>query len=313
MTILGDTWRSLSETEQAPFLQLVQEESIQYEKERLLLEKAQKPNELWQPLRRCVKVLDRLCEDSYSRLVLQPELYSLPLAFSILDYYISAPAGLTTLPHLWCIFINHITMHSIFQEPVETNDFPDYDEFIDQPMDLGTVRSKLENRKYQAPEQFARDVRKIWNNCKIYNQHGSAIWHVADFFSKQFERLYHAWVLGFRERYLRWAEPKARPWEHSCRQCDDKCGLPDEEMVLCDHCDAMYGMKCLRPPLEKVPKGVWHCPDCAPKRGNAKGIRMLSAVSEQAARKRAEIGDVPKKKVLKKMFLVKWKGESIGF
>ena len=37
---------------------------------------------------------------------------------------------------------------------------------------------------------------------EIYNQHGSAIWHVADYMSKQFERLYHAWVLDFREMVL---------------------------------------------------------------------------------------------------------------
>jgi Bromodomain len=50
---------------------------------------------------------------------------------------------------------------TIFLEPVNTADFPDYEEIIDQPMDLGTVKKKLESKKYQAPEQFARDVRKV--------------------------------------------------------------------------------------------------------------------------------------------------------
>ncbi|OEU09617.1 Bromodomain-containing protein, partial [Fragilariopsis cylindrus CCMP1102] len=75
---------------------------------------------------------------------------------------------------------------NIFLEPVNLDDFPDYEESIDIPMDLGTVRTKLLSKKYQMPEQFARDMRKIWNNCKIYNRHGSAIWHVADYMSKQF-------------------------------------------------------------------------------------------------------------------------------
>jgi chromodomain-helicase-DNA-binding protein 7 len=35
---------------------------------------------------------------------------------------------------------------------------------------------------------------------------------------------------------------------------------------------------------------------------------MLSAVAENAARKRAELGDLPKKKVKQVMFLVKWAG-----
>jgi SNF2-related domain/Chromo (CHRromatin Organisation MOdifier) domain len=131
--------------------------------------------------------------------------------------------------------------------------------------------------------------------------------------SKQFERLYHAWVLEFRERYVRWADPRARPWEHSCRVHDGKCGTSDDKMVLCDHCDAMYGFQCVTPPLSKVPNKAWHCPDCRPKLKSTKGVRMLSAVAEYAARKRAELGDIPKKKITKTMYLVKWAGLGYEF
>jgi hypothetical protein len=116
MTILGDRWKAMSEAEHAPFLELAKEEAKQYDKERQLLEKAQKPNEMWQPIRRCLMVLDRVAADGFA---------------------------------------------NIFLEPVDTDDFPDYDEFIDTPMDLGTVRIKLKSKKYQSPEQFARDVRKV--------------------------------------------------------------------------------------------------------------------------------------------------------
>jgi len=149
---------------------------------------------------------------------------------------------------------------------------------------------------------------QVWHNCKIYNQHGSAIWHVADYMSKQFERLYHAWVLDFRERYIRWAKPSARPWEDTCRQCDGKCNSPDSELVVCDHCDAPYGIKCLPQPLKKLPKGIWHCADCKPRLHTLRGARMLSAVAENAARKRAELGDTPKKTINQTMYLVKWMG-----
>jgi len=116
MTILGNQWQDMSEAEQAPFVELAKEESKQYDKERQLMEKAQRPNEMWQPLRRCLMVLDRISNDGFA---------------------------------------------NIFLEPVDTEEFTDYDEFVDQPMDLGTVRTKLKNKKYQAPEQFARDVRKV--------------------------------------------------------------------------------------------------------------------------------------------------------
>lgn len=126
--------------------------------------------------------------------------------------------------------------------------------------------------------------------------------------SKLFERLYHAWVLDFRDKYLRWVNPAARPWEPTCRTCDGTCKTPDSHMVLCDHCDAIHSIHCLHPKLKKVPKGVWHCPACAPKIGKNRTVTILSAVTEQAARKRAEMGDIPKKQVKQKMFLVKWAG-----
>jgi hypothetical protein len=84
-------------------------------------------------------------------------------------------------------------------------------------------------------------------------------------------------------------------------------------MVLCDHCDAMYGICCLKPPLKKVPTKAWHCPDCKPKLKSAKGSRMLSAIAENAARKRAELGDIPSKKTNRTMYLVKWKGLGYEF
>jgi len=268
MSMLGEAWRTMNEKDKQPFQILADEESKLYEREKVLLEKAQKPNGVWQPLRRCREVLERLASDSFA---------------------------------------------DIFLEPVSLEDFPDYEDHIDVPMDLGTIRQRLKDRKYMAPEQFARDMRRVWNNCKIFNQHGSAIWHVADYMSKQFERLYHAWVLEFRERYLRWADPRARPWEHCCRVHDGKCGTPDDKMVLCDHCDGMYGLKCLTPPLKKVPSKAWHCPDCKPKLRSAKGARMLSAVAENAARKRAEFGDLPTKKITQTMYLIKWQGLGYEF
>ena len=49
----------------------------------------------------------------------------------------------------------------IFLEPVNLNEFTDYTEYVDTPMDLSTVRTKLMTKKYQGPENFARDMRKV--------------------------------------------------------------------------------------------------------------------------------------------------------
>jgi Bromodomain len=40
---------------------------------------------------------------------------------------------------------------------------------IKQPMDLGTVKTKLENRDYNSHLEFAADMRLIFTNCYKYN------------------------------------------------------------------------------------------------------------------------------------------------
>lgn len=118
----------MTEEGQEPFIDLAKEEVVQYEKQRVLLERAQRPNELWQPIRRCKMVVERLTKDGFS---------------------------------------------NIFLEPVNIPDFPDYLEYVETPMDLGTIMKKLNTRKYQGPENFARDMRKVryfrGNKLQIYS------------------------------------------------------------------------------------------------------------------------------------------------
>ena len=40
---------------------------------------------------------------------------------------------------------------------------------IKKPMDLGTVRTKMEAREYRVPTEFATDMRLIFTNCYKYN------------------------------------------------------------------------------------------------------------------------------------------------
>ncbi len=45
----------------------------------------------------------------------------------------------------------------------------DYHDIIKTPMDLGTVKSRLDARKYGNAGEFAKDVRTIFTNCYTYN------------------------------------------------------------------------------------------------------------------------------------------------
>ncbi|XP_077367363.1 PH-interacting protein isoform X2 [Festucalex cinctus] len=55
-----------------------------------------------------------------------------------------------------------------FREPVDLQEYPDYLQIVDSPMDFGTVLTTLTAGKYQTPIQLSKDVRLIFSNSKAY-------------------------------------------------------------------------------------------------------------------------------------------------
>ncbi len=66
----------------------------------------------------------------------------------------------------------------------------DYPLVIETPMDLGTVRSKLEHGVYTSSKQFRKDVNLVWTNCMTYNADGSDAHLIASNLMKVFEEKY---------------------------------------------------------------------------------------------------------------------------
>ncbi|XP_005745397.1 bromodomain-containing protein 4 isoform X2 [Pundamilia nyererei] len=58
-----------------------------------------------------------------------------------------------------------------FYKPVDVDalGLHDYHDIIKHPMDLSTIKAKLENRQYRDPQEFAADVRLMFSNCYKYN------------------------------------------------------------------------------------------------------------------------------------------------
>ncbi|OQS01689.1 hypothetical protein ACHHYP_00342 [Achlya hypogyna] len=63
----------------------------------------------------------------------------------------------------------------------------DYLQVVKTPMDMGAVRIKLNKGEYKKPEDFAKDMRLIWDNCKLYNQDGSELYAIAHSLTKLFD------------------------------------------------------------------------------------------------------------------------------
>ncbi|EMC98940.1 hypothetical protein BAUCODRAFT_31218 [Baudoinia panamericana UAMH 10762] len=56
-----------------------------------------------------------------------------------------------------------------FLQPVNGDEVTDYYDTIKEPMDLGTMESKLDKDQYETVDDFVRDVLLIVRNCKRYN------------------------------------------------------------------------------------------------------------------------------------------------
>ena len=56
-----------------------------------------------------------------------------------------------------------------FTQPVNRDEVADYYEVITEPMDLATMEEKHEKDQYPTPEDFIRDAKLVFDNCRKYN------------------------------------------------------------------------------------------------------------------------------------------------
>ncbi|XP_053621157.1 bromodomain adjacent to zinc finger domain protein 2B isoform X13 [Plodia interpunctella] len=62
-----------------------------------------------------------------------------------------------------------------FLVPVNTKQFPQYKKVIKCPMDLSTIKRKLQDNIYKCKEEFASDVRLVFANCEVFNDDDSPV------------------------------------------------------------------------------------------------------------------------------------------
>ena len=79
-----------------------------------------------------------------------------------------------------------------FREPVDWRGLElwDYPKIVAKPMDLGTVKRKLESGSYGTAFDCAEDIRLVWYNCMLYNEEGSDFHILASALSRKFEDRY---------------------------------------------------------------------------------------------------------------------------
>lgn len=86
-----------------------------------------------------------------------------------------------------------------FREPVVPSEdgVPDYFDKVKRPMDLNTVKSKMDRKEYKTDDEFLADVRQIFDNCFLYWQKGDPMYLAGEKLKKTFEEKYshmHKWI-----------------------------------------------------------------------------------------------------------------------
>ncbi|CRL04480.1 CLUMA_CG017560, isoform B [Clunio marinus] len=76
-----------------------------------------------------------------------------------------------------------------FQQPVDAAklNLPDYHRIIKQPMDLGTIKKRLENNYYWKAQEAIDDFQTMFDNCYIYNKPGEDVVVMAQALEKLFK------------------------------------------------------------------------------------------------------------------------------
>lgn len=97
----------------------------------------------------------------------------------------------TQLQYILKILNRNIWKHQYawpFLTPVDTVklNLPDYFKIIKRPMDLGTIKKRLENFWYFSSAECVEDVRLLFNNCYTYNKDGDVV-----FMAKTVEDLFN--------------------------------------------------------------------------------------------------------------------------
>lgn len=65
-----------------------------------------------------------------------------------------------------------------FRQPVDPQNLgiPDYFDIIKKPMDLSTVKRKLDTGQYQDPWEYVDDVWLMFDNAWVYNRKTSKVY-----------------------------------------------------------------------------------------------------------------------------------------
>lgn len=99
----------------------------------------------------------------------------------------------------------------VFNKPVDVVGLGlhDYHKIVKQPMDLGSVKSKLERKVYLSPLDFASDVRLTFRNAMLYNPKGQDVYYMSEHLLSLFDEMFNPAYRKFENEV---EEARHRQW-----------------------------------------------------------------------------------------------------
>jgi hypothetical protein len=74
---------------------------------------------------------------------------------------------------------------------------PDYLEKVTKPMDLGTMKAKMDAKGYADDAEFLADMNQVFTNCYTYWSKQDPMWAACERLQRTFEEKYaqmHKWI-----------------------------------------------------------------------------------------------------------------------
>ncbi|TMW63211.1 hypothetical protein Poli38472_002152 [Pythium oligandrum] len=111
----------------------------------------------------------------------------------------------------------------LFARPVdpEEDGCPDYLTIIEHPIDLGTIRQRLDTGFYESWDLFALDVERVWSNCRRYNAPDMVVVQYAN----ELEKMFRTMQKEAERKGMRRVKPQRDPTDDMDDDDDD-----DEDM-----------------------------------------------------------------------------------
>lgn len=127
----------------------------------------------------------------------------------------------------------------VFNNPVDPVELglPDYFQIIKHPMDLGSIKKRLENGCYHSLNTFEADVHLTFDNAMLYNKEGSVVYNMAKELKDKFIRDYAKVI-----EQLNRAEDEKRKKGEACALCGCEKLLFEPPVFYCN--GSSSGLNC---------------------------------------------------------------------